>query len=446
MADYGILPTGFVPKTYDVIRDRFVSRVQGRFGASLDLSDSTLLGFILSELSNSIAELWELGEAVYSSADADKANGEALVALAALTGTFPIAARPSTVTLTLTGNPTSVVSAGSRAATASTAVEFATDASRTIAALSSWSSSTAYALEDRVTLGGSVYQCVTAGTSAGSGGPTGTATDITDGTAHWRYLGAGTGAVDVEATCTVTGAVVAVSGDVTEIVTPASGWQGVVNVLDAELGRDVTSNEELRLRRLVDLASPGTGVTAALRQALAAVDGVTSVLLIENFTGATVDGVPAHHVECLIEGGDDQKIRDVILANKPVGAGTHGNVSGTATDEQGTHTISFSRPTDITIYLTLNVSIDAAVFPSDGVARIKELIALWGDAQGTGRDAIPWSASTRAALVPGVLNVTSMFIGTSPSPASSSVIAIATRERASWDTSRIVVNTTAVTP
>jgi hypothetical protein len=37
--------------------------------------------------------------------------------------------------------------------------------------------------------GGRTYICITGGTSAGSGGPQGTGTDIVDGTVHWRFLG-----------------------------------------------------------------------------------------------------------------------------------------------------------------------------------------------------------------------------------------------------------------
>ena len=36
---------------------------------------------------------------------------------------------------------------------------------------------------------GKVYLCTTSGTSASSGGPTGTTSNITDGTAHWTYIG-----------------------------------------------------------------------------------------------------------------------------------------------------------------------------------------------------------------------------------------------------------------
>jgi hypothetical protein len=52
-----------------------------------------------------------------------------------------------------------------------------------------WASGTAYSVGDQVLNDtNKVYLCRTAGTSAGSGGPTGTNTDITDNTAHWRYI------------------------------------------------------------------------------------------------------------------------------------------------------------------------------------------------------------------------------------------------------------------
>jgi len=36
------------------------------------------------------------------------------------------------------------------------------------------------------------YQCITAGVAAAAGGPTGTTSDITDGTVHWKYVEAST--------------------------------------------------------------------------------------------------------------------------------------------------------------------------------------------------------------------------------------------------------------
>ncbi|WP_029313212.1 hypothetical protein [Acidiphilium angustum] len=50
-----------------------------------------------------------------------------------------------------------------------------------------WTASTAYTVGETVTNGGNSYRVTTAGTSAASGGPTGTTTSITDGTVTWTY-------------------------------------------------------------------------------------------------------------------------------------------------------------------------------------------------------------------------------------------------------------------
>lgn len=51
-----------------------------------------------------------------------------------------------------------------------------------------WAASTAVTAQSTFCLnGGNAYQCVQAGTTAASGGPTGTGTGIVDGTAKWNY-------------------------------------------------------------------------------------------------------------------------------------------------------------------------------------------------------------------------------------------------------------------
>lgn len=50
-----------------------------------------------------------------------------------------------------------------------------------------WEASTAYLVREHVENLGHIYECTTAGTSASSGGPTGTTTGITDGTAVWAF-------------------------------------------------------------------------------------------------------------------------------------------------------------------------------------------------------------------------------------------------------------------
>lgn len=54
--------------------------------------------------------------------------------------------------------------------------------------ITAWAPSTGYSVGNRRSNGGNGYQCIKAGTSASSGGPTGTGTSITDGGAIWSYL------------------------------------------------------------------------------------------------------------------------------------------------------------------------------------------------------------------------------------------------------------------
>lgn len=57
------------------------------------------------------------------------------------------------------------------------------------ASLDAWQATTFYAVGERVTNdGGKLYTCVTEGTSAGAGGPTGAGAGIVDGSAVWDYV------------------------------------------------------------------------------------------------------------------------------------------------------------------------------------------------------------------------------------------------------------------
>lgn len=62
--------------------------------------------------------------------------------------------------------------------------------------LPAWAAQTHYTTSDFITNDGATWVCITEGDSAASGGPTGTGSDVTDGTAHWKYLN-GTGNSEV---------------------------------------------------------------------------------------------------------------------------------------------------------------------------------------------------------------------------------------------------------
>lgn len=55
-----------------------------------------------------------------------------------------------------------------------------------------WAASRAYTVGQQVHNGGNLYRCTAAGTSAGSGGPSGTGGSITDGGVTWAFVQVGT--------------------------------------------------------------------------------------------------------------------------------------------------------------------------------------------------------------------------------------------------------------
>lgn len=443
-----LTPEGLVVRSLQEIRDDLDATCRGLFGQSIDLSDSSLMGQYNGAIAERLALLEEQLELVNASQDPDSATGAQLDSLCALTGTVRNPAAPSEVTLTLTGADTTLVETGSRAAVEVTGDEFTTTADATIAALTAWANSTAYTLAQRRTNGGNAYVVITAGTSAGSGGPTTEAADITDGTVHWRFLGEGVGAVDVAAESAADGAIVATSGTLTEIVTPVSGWTGVINILDADLGSAIESDEDLRVRRDLELARAGTGTVDAIRADLLELDDVTSVTVFHNPTDSTDgDGLPPHAVEALVQGGDDQAILDQLLASVAAGIATSGTTDGTATDSAGVdHDVSFSRPEGIDIYIDITVEVDPLRFPLGGDDLVALALVAAGDAYSTGRDVRASAVGASAFAVAGVIGAPVVEIGIAPSPGASTDIAISLRQLALFDSSRVTVTVTEVTP
>lgn len=436
------------------VRDQINAAWQEAFGASMDVSDASPDGQQIGIDAEVFALLNELLEAIVSSQDPNKATDAALDAICAITGTKRVGASFSRVTLTLTGTPTATIPDGSLAATTSTGQQFTTAGAgtATIAAATAWAPSTAYVAGDRRANASGIYLCTVSGTSAGSGGPTGTTrgVDIADGGATWRFLGPGTGSVDVVARATVTGPVVAVAGDITSIATPIGGWSGVVNILDATPGANVMTNAQLRVLREQELARPGTSTKNAIRTALLDVGGVTSCTVFSNVGDVTDgNGIPPKSILSLVKGGADQDIWDALLANVAAGIRTFGTVIGTSIDSEGTpQTMAFSRVTEISIYVVIALIVDASTFPADGAAQVAKAIATNGNARDDGTDAVSAWVLAQAFTVAGVLNFDTSLpkIGTAPSPTTTTTIAITQFQRAVWDTGRIGVTTTPGTP
>ncbi len=451
---FGLLATGFNPKTLTDIKGELETSFKNAFGTSIDLSPAGPFGELIGIVAAQLAELWDIGQALYSADDPDGAIGNRLIQLAAITGTIPQAATRSQVTLTCTGVPGTVLPAGRTVSVDVTLVVFETLTEITFVAAGAWDILITYDLNDHVTNNGNIYTCIQAGVGGGGGGgldgPETEDDDITTGTAHWRFLGNGTGYNVVVAAAQLTGPIVALSGTCANIESPVFNWSSVTNFADATLGLAADTDSALRTRRENELPGQARSTLDSIRtRILEDVTGVTTVYVFQNITDAVLDGMPPHSVEALVVGGDDQDIIDTLFANVAAGIATTGNTTGTYTDTENadqTYDMAFSRPDELDVYTVFDVEVDLLHFPSDGVAQIKTALLAYGVARLVpGKNVVANALAAQVFGITGVLEVTP-YIGLAPAPATMVTIPVAVRELALLDSARITVNVSYGTP
>lgn len=148
------------------------------------------------------------------------------------------------------------------------------------------------------------------------------------------------GFVDVTGTARDIGALAAAPNTVQNIVTPTLGWQGVTNPTAAAPGAPVELDAALRRRQTVSTALPSRTVIDGITGAIAAIPGVTQVIVYENDTDAVdANGEPAHSICAVVLGGDSAAIAAAIAVKKTPGAYTHGSTAVTVTGANGLPTI-----------------------------------------------------------------------------------------------------------
>ncbi|WP_054688012.1 baseplate J/gp47 family protein [Pantoea stewartii] len=167
------------------------------------------------------------------------------------------------------------------------------------------------------------------------------------------------GTVTATSTCSVSGAVAAVAGSVSKINTPTRGWLSVTNVSAATVGSAAETDSELRIRQRQSVALPSLTPFAALDGAIANVTGVTRHKLYENDTGSQdANGLPAHSVAAIVDGGDINAIAQVIQGKKGQGVATFGSTSVTVPDAwQNPHIISFSRSSPVPVFVAITLKV-----------------------------------------------------------------------------------------
>ncbi len=260
-----------------------IDRTQADFVSRLELVGAVLrrsVVYVLSRVLAGVAHMLHghldfLGRQLFPDLSVD----EYLVRQASLYGLAKTSPDFARGTVIVTGTNGTAIPA-EEILTRSDGAEYEVDAEVNIATLTAWTAITTYDAGDIRRNGGIVYLCIEGGTSAASGGPTGTDSAITDGTVEWMHIGTGTAAVEADVTAVEAGADQTLSvGVVLSFESPVSGADAVATVsVVLEDGTDEETTEALRTRLLEHMADPANGGTLADYIAWAkTVSGVTRV-------------------------------------------------------------------------------------------------------------------------------------------------------------------------
>ena len=476
----GLTDSGFVIKRLaDILADDRALSVQlfqdlVSPGQNVDTSDSSALGRLISLAAPSEADLWEAAQEVYAAFDPNSATGIALDNLVALGGLTRKEQTFTTASVLVAGDTNILIPVGQTVSSSTTGEQFTTvgaislspsNASGITVSVVTLQNSTAYTItytntttSNTVTytsdVSATVVEILSGLQSVVAGAhPTLTATVVgttlvIDRNDIFQTVNFTTSSnLGINKVRTV-GEVVAVESGVVEqpantidtILTPMLGWDSVINPIEASPGTDRETDEELRLRFRNGKFDRATNTYDAIYSALINTDGVTEVTIYENDT-SVVDGngVPAHSFLPIVSGGLSQSIGNALWENKPTGILSYGNTSVSVTDAQGgTHTVSFSRPNPVVIYISMDITTDVN-FPANGNDLIRSnILQYFTDNFGTGDDVIYSRIYTPINAINGH-QVNSLFIGTSPSPTGVVNIPIAFSDIASISSLNIII-------
>lgn len=315
-------PDGLQIQTATEVQADLSGYLQAQFGATLQsLNGNTVIGQLVSALSQVLVAHQEGIDGVYQSLHLDGAQGVNLDRLVQLVGLTRNAATATTVTVQVTngGAIAAVLPAGTVLQHTATGALFSTVAASLIA------------------IGGTNSIDLRSNAT----GPL----EITAGSA-WTFV---TSFVGV-ASCTVANAVGGTSGTAQE------------------------SDADLRLRVLYSAHLPGKGTVQSIKAALADLDGVIYANVYENTSDTvgitspvSIPLLPAHSFVAVTVGGAAADIAGVIYDQKPAGIQDYGSTAYTITNAEGDPVVVHfeqATPATITVEIALpgvDASFDTAI-------------------------------------------------------------------------------------
>lgn len=272
--------------------------------------------------------------------------------------------------------------------------------------------------------------------------------EVSDGTNTWALPPTVTipvaGEIAVTATAKEAGAITAQAGTITQIVTPVYGWTTVTNPAAAAIGSPVETDAALRVRQANSVALPSQTVLEGMVGAVQSVTSVSRVKAYENDTNATdSDGLPAHSIALIVEGGDSAQIANAIANKKTPGCYLYGSTAISVVDDYGlSQTIRYSAPTLVPI--SVSIELEALTGYTTAIANeIKAALVDYVSGLDIGQDVIITRLYVPAQLS-GAVNstryeITALEAAEKPGAPGTADITIAFNELATLDIADITI-------
>lgn len=383
----GLTAQGFETKSFQNIKAELESKITAAFGV-VDFTAGSVVNFITSICAEREADLWAALLAVYNSQYPDTAEGFSLDGICQYNGVTRLAATATTVIADLTGVNKTQITAGSEATAIGIDTTFKLDndvlidnekcfgvrvsvsdldqaqysisINNEVFTHNKVIDDTAATIIDAlvILINASAQQIV-----ASNYNNTNLLVIDNSNQPMTVFVVAGLNLIDVTVKASFTsskkGKIPLPAGALTNIQTPVFGWISVYNQLAGDTGRDLETDDELRIRRFLSVRLAGAGTVEAIRARLLNVVGVSAVTVIENDSELTVDNRPPKCFESIVLGGSNDDVAKAIWQAKPAGIKTFGNTQVVIQDSVGNNqSINFSRPEKLFIYATITLTVD----------------------------------------------------------------------------------------
>lgn len=309
-----LTPQGYIAERLDAILMRMEAGLRRIYGEDIDLSPDSPDGQAVGLFAQGLADINELGGAIYRAMDPDYAGGKWLEQRVAYSGLKRRGARYSRMpSVILQGTPHRTIPAGA----------VVSDPQRV-----RWQLISDVVLND-----------------------------------------AGSGRGDFQSE--ERGSFANPIGVTLKIETIVNGWDSATTFTAAEPGEAEELDPELRARGARSRARSAQNSAESIEAKISELPDVREVICLENWTDVTDEnGVPRKSINVIVDGGDDGAIAQVIFDNKTSGTGMRGDVEHVVIDrKRRERKVMFDRPEiiDCTAYLELKRSRGQQAIDEEGI-------------------------------------------------------------------------------